>query len=127
MTKDGILYVSPAQQKIMDAYLKNHDGDYIRMEYSQPVKGRSSNQNKYYWGVIMTMIAAETGHTTEEIHEYCKAKFLPRIFLKIGNEEQELTKSTTTLSTMDMEDYHERIRSFAATELNITIPLPNEC
>ncbi len=126
IARDGELWLSPAQKNVMQSYLVKHDGEYIKMEYSQPTKGRSNNQNRYMWGVIYTMIAAETGHTTEEIHEFMKSMFLPREFLKVGETIQQLTKSTTTLSTTDMETYLEHIRAFAASELNLVIPLPQE-
>lgn len=38
-------------------------------------KVRSSNANAYYWGVVISMIADETGHTPQEVHETCKMLF----------------------------------------------------
>lgn len=124
----GELMLSDAQKKVLNAYLKKNEGNRVRITFSKQEKGRSNNQNAYMWGVVLTMIAAETGHTTEEIHEYMKATFLPRHFIRLGNsnKEQQLTKSTTTLSTTDMEEYLEHIRAFAASELNMIIPLPHE-
>lgn len=122
----GAFILSPAQKKVIGAYLRKHEGQHVRVQFSQPTKTRSNPQNRYYWGVVLTMIAAETGHTTEEIHEYMKAKFLPRVFMKLGTEEQQLTKSTTTLSTFDFEEYLDHIRAFASTELGMHIPMPHE-
>src|SRR3990167_8436259 len=93
------LCMSPAQKKIIQMYITKHDGQQVRLTLSQPMKWRSLNQNAYMCGVVYTMIAAETGHTTEEIHEYMKAMFLPRHFIRIGNKEEQVVKSTTTLST----------------------------
>ena len=72
------------------------------------------------------MIAAETGHTTEEVHEFFKGLLLPRFFVCIGGREVETCKSTATLSTNDLEEYLEKVRAFAGTELGMSIPLPNE-
>lgn len=126
--ENGELMLSEAQDKTMADYLKRNEGNLVRVTFSKQEKGRSNRQNAYMWSVILTMIAAETGHTTEEIHEYMKTTFLPRHFIRLGNskKEQQITKSTTTLSTTDMENYLEHIRAFAATELNMTIPMPNE-
>lgn len=124
--RDGKPVLSPSQRKRLNAAFARREGDEVRIEISQRTKSRSNAQNRYMWGVVYEIIASETGHTTEEIHEFMKAKFLPRSFLVIGNDEQQLTKSTTTLSTFDMEEYLEKIRAFAATELGTKIPLPHE-
>jgi hypothetical protein len=126
LVKDGTLALSDGQRKTINAYFAKHEGQHVRMTLSQPTKGRSLNQNAYMWGVVYTMIAAETGHTTEEVHEFMKGMFLPRSFITIGKKTEQLIKSTTTLSTLDMEEYLEHVRAFAATELNMTIPLPHE-
>lgn len=126
--REGRPIFSPAQRKRIDAAFRRREGDDVRIEIRQRVKARSNNQNRYMWGVVYEIIASDTGHTPEEIHEYCKAKFLPRIFFapKKGIEELELTKSTTTLSTFDMEEYLERVRAWAGQELGLQIPMPNE-
>lgn len=125
---NGELTLSENQKKTMNAYLKKNEGKLVRITFSAPEKNRSLNQNAYMWGVIYTMIASETGHSTEEVHEFMKCMFLPRHFIRLGKskKEQQVVKSTTTLSTTEMEEYLERVRAFAAQELNMTIPLPNE-
>lgn len=90
------------------------------------LRGRSNNQNRYYWSVVLGLIAEETGHTTEELHEFLKSMFLPRTFIQVGKREREIVKSTTDLSTADMEGFLTRVRVFASQELNVFIPLPNE-
>lgn len=122
----GKLMLSPAQRKRIATYMQKHEGQDVRLTFSQPTKGRSTAQNRYYFGVVLEYIASETGHTVEEVHEYMKAMFLPRKFIAIGSKEVELTKSTTTLSTLDMEEYLEKVRVFAAQELGMKIPLPHE-
>jgi len=44
---------------------------------------------------------------------------------KYGNEHL-YVKSTTQLSTLEMENYLEEIRRFASIKLNLIVPLPNE-
>lgn len=125
--RDGKLDPSKAQKKVISAFVRRFEGKTVRVALSTPTKTRSTNQNSYYWGVVLTMIASETGHTTEEIHEFMKLKFLPREYVSLGGETIQLTKSTTVLSTFGMEEYLEQVRIFAALHLNILIPLPNEC
>lgn len=88
-------------------------------------KIRSDRQNRYLWGIVYQILADETGHSTEEIHAFCR-RFLPRVFVTVGSVEEEVEKSTTSLTTSEFEDYTLRVRVFAAQELQCQIPLPNE-
>jgi len=85
---------------------------------------KRGNQNGYYWAVVVADIAAHTGHTPEEIHIELRAMFNPEPSLLSPN----ITKpgSTQKLTTIEFEEYLERIRAWAATELELSIPLPNE-
>jgi hypothetical protein len=123
---DGKLDLSPTQRKIIASAISKREGQDVRLTISQRVKQRSNNQNRYMWSVVYEALAAETGHTTEEIHEFMKSMYLPRSFIQLGKTTQQLTKSTTTLSTYDMEVFLEQVRAFAASELGVVIPLPNE-
>lgn len=124
--KDGKLIFSDTQRKIVDARLKRAEGKDVRLSISEQTKARSTSQNRYMWGVVYEMIAEETGYTTEEIHEFMKNYCLPRQFMTVGDTDQILTKSTTTLSTEEMEKYLSDVRVFAAQHLSLIIPLPNE-
>lgn len=86
---------------------------------------RSLNQNRYYWGVIIEMISDETGHTPDEIHAFVKGMFLKK-WITFKEKEIEITRSTTELDKAEFEDYAEKVRRWATTELNMNIPLPNE-
>ena len=95
------------------------DGNYeliIRKEK----KSRSNNQNRYLWGVVYKIIANETGHTEEEVHEHMKWRFLRK------HGRLETVKSTSDLNTKEFEEYTENIRRFGATDLSLQIPVPNE-
>ena len=90
---------------------------------------RSNPENRYYWGVIVSILSDELGYSTWEMHEILKAKFLRHIaFVKTkdGVEEVEISGSTAHLSTSEFEKYLENIRIWASSDLEISIPLPNE-
>jgi hypothetical protein len=124
--KEGKLALSDAQKKTIAVFLHRNEGNHVRLTFSKPGKPRSNNQNKFLWGVMYAMIAEETGNTTEDIHAFCRASFLPKSFITLGGQEREVEKSTTDLSTDEMSAYQDRIRAFAAQELNLVIPLPNQ-
>src|SRR5690348_222237 len=82
---------------------------------------RSHSQNRFLWGVVYRAIAEETGHSTEEVHEYCKNQFLPKMFVVINNVEIESRKSTTQLTTAEFSEFLDRCTSLAG-ELGIVLP-----
>ena len=50
------------------------DGDYYLSLHKDHPK-RSLKENRYYWGVVLSMIAEHTGMEIEEAHEFCKLTF----------------------------------------------------
>lgn len=105
--------------------LRNHlskckDGRYIMtIEKDHPT--RSGQENKFYWGVILKIIGDELGYTPEECHAIFGERFLS--YEKNG---RQFVKTTTKLKTVEFEEYLEKIRRFAAMDLNIYLPVPNE-
>ncbi len=83
---------------------------------------RSKNQNAYYWGVCIKLIAEHTGAEPEEIHTALKFQFSPKKF--VGN--LVAPASSALLDTIDFEAYLDKVRRWAMEELNIYVPLPNE-
>lgn len=85
---------------------------------------RSERQNNYYWGVVVPLLAQETGYDAESMHEILKAKFLMQSY-SLKGEHIRAGRSTTTLDTVEFNEYTEDIRRWAA-EWGINIPQPNE-
>jgi hypothetical protein len=104
--------------------LLEHKGKYIRVQFSKLRKNRSAEQNRYYWGVVIRMIGEYCGYfTTEELqslHEEIKKKILPT------KGRFNIPESTAKMSTDDFSNYVEKVKIFAAKELNLYIPEPNE-
>lgn len=91
---------------------------------------RSDKQNRYYWGQILELLSERTGHTPDELHEYCKARFIPkRLAICDGNgvviDDRVVGGSTTKLNREEMADYCEDIRRWAAEDLSLVIPDPD--
>ena len=86
-----------------------------------PRKDRSNSQNRYMWGVVYELLSEAIGYTPNEIHDTMRMLFLQDNLRKIPT-----LRSTTELTTVEMENYLEQIRQWAAEELNCVIPLPNE-
>lgn len=105
--------------------LENHEGKDVYISITVPKSKRSDQQNRYYWGVVVKILSDELGYFSDEMHELLRIKFLKRE-LVLNEVIYTIGSSTTKLSTKEMEEYLEDIRRWAAIELNILIPLPNE-
>lgn len=82
---------------------------------------RSNQENRYYWGLMLKTISQDSGYTPEECHS-----IFGEMFLSYENNGRKFVKSTTKLKTVEFEEYLEKVRRFAATDLQIYLPLPNE-
>jgi len=89
---------------------------------------RSNDQNRYYWGVVISILSDHFGYDPEEMHEEMKLMFNP-IPSKI-DPSRTIGGSTTKLSTVeffsDEDSYVERICRWAATEHGIFVPPPEK-
>lgn len=115
-----------SKQKLFE-YLKTLNSVY-KIEIKKDKNKRSYSQNRYYHGIVVKLIAEDTGHFPDEMHEILKTMFLQydAIIEKTGVVVR-IAKSTTELNTAEFEEYLEKCRIFALTDLGIRIPLPNEC
>ena len=86
-------------------------------------KSRSGNQNRYAHGVVFPMIADCMGCEMEEAKDALKFEFL-RKPLDCG---KWTTRQTSSLTTMEFEDFLEKCRRMAVEMFNCYIPEPNEC
>lgn len=106
--------------------LKNLSGRHI-IQFEKARQQRSMPQNKYYWGVVVPILASEFGYYKDEMHELLRRKFLSYTRVSPHTGEEELfAKSTTKLNTQEMEVYLESIRTWALSEFSVYLPLPNE-
>ena len=102
-------------------YLHTLEGKSVDVVIRIPKKDRSNEQNRYMWGVVYELLSETTGYTPNEIHDAMRMLFLQDNLRKIPT-----LRSTTELSTIEMEDYLEKIRQWAAQELSCVIPNPNQ-
>jgi hypothetical protein len=105
--------------------LKNLKGSFaISLKKNKPT--RSHAQSRYYWGVVLAYLSEETGFTKDEAHQLMQRMFLKYVKDVPDKKPQQFVRSTTSLTTVEMNEYIEQIRTFAITELGIYIPDPNE-
>jgi predicted phage tail protein len=127
--QNGILATN---RKYIADVIKTFDGANIIITIEKRKKKRSNNQNSYYWSVIIPCM--QDGFTNvfgeyfsiQECHEALKGRFLYKELINEENGEViRMPKSTTELTTIEMELYHDQIRLFGTEFLGINIPLPD--
>ena len=115
------------------------EGKAVTVTIERKRKHRSSEQNRYYWGVVIPCIVyglIEVGNALQQgneehavmVHEYLKNKFLSN-GQEVHTAEGEVLKmasTTTTLSTTEMMEYVDRCAQWAAEMLGVVIPAPGE-
>lgn len=86
---------------------------------------RSIPQNRTYW-MWINCISDETGNDQDALHELFKEKFLGMEVIDVLGEWIGRPKSTAKLSTVDFSAYMEKVQAWAASEMAIRLPNPED-
>jgi len=123
--KAGKPNFSQEQRTAMEVELEKLEGKtvYITITHTRPP--RSLMQNAYYHGIVVQMIADETGETPKKVHADLKDEFLPEFWVKEEGRELKLAKSTARLNTKEFKEYIDRIVAWASAFHGIVIPDPD--
>lgn len=106
------------------ALVEKLEGKPIQITLERMRVKRSNNQNRWYWGCIVKLLAEHCGYETDEMHEALKAKFLrDRENEEVGGLPK--IRSSASLDTVQFSDYCERCRQLGA-EMGVIIPAPDE-
>lgn len=130
VTADGIKIYR--DKEMCETIIRNFAGMDIQITVEKKKRGRSLEQNKYYWCVIVPLICAglqDAGYRIgkEGTHEFLKATF-HRVELVNENTGEVLPSvgSTAKMSTVEMMEYFAKITEWAVEFLGVEIPAPNE-
>ena len=113
--------VFDSRGKLM-AYLSGYkDGTRIEATFKQYRRQRTNPQNKYYWGVVVPILANHFGYTKDEMHDALRWQFLRK-----QDKEPPTVRSTAELTTVEFNAYIDEIVIWAATEFQVVVPDPGE-
>lgn len=85
---------------------KFRDGEIVTLEIHSRKPKRTAQQNRYYWGVYLPIIAKETGENDlDALHELFKGKFLSEGIIEVLGEKVRKKKSTTDLGVGEFCQY----------------------
>ena len=117
---------------IKDA-IQTFEGKQIIIKIEKAKKKRSTQQNRFYYGVIIPIVQnclKEAGHvmTNESTHNLIKLKFLKETLFvnETTGEVIERIKSTTELSTSQFMDLLAEINNFTFEYFGVNLPSPND-
>ena len=121
VTDGGQLKVS--DREALSRYLTTLAGRDVDVVVKRHRKDRTSPQNRYYYGVVVAVLADHLGYERDELHEAVAQKFLS---LTGPDDPLQRRRSTADLTTAEMTDYIEQVRRFASSEFGCYIPDANE-
>lgn len=121
VVKNQRLLFPPRGLEMYRKHLSALEGKEIEITIDKRKKSRSNQQNRYYFGVCIQIIADELGYEPIDIHYE-----LRRLFLSSPGEKLQIPRSTTSLSTVEHNEFIEKVKRWSSEELNIYIPDPEE-
>jgi len=88
---------------------------------------RRGRANRYYRGVVLRLIAEESGHSADDLHEYFKLRHNSKTVADPATgEELKLAVSTAKLTIQAFSDYLNAVMLDGAEMLGIVFPEPRE-
>lgn len=116
----------PQDKRAVMAYLdKLPEGKTYNVTIVRHRERRTMDQNRLLW-LWVNCISDETGQDKDDLHEYFKQKFLGFDTKTLWGVQVFKSVSTASLDTLQFTQYLERIRAFAAAELGIELPDPQD-
>jgi hypothetical protein len=85
---------------------------------------RSIPQNDLMW-MWFECIERETGTPKDDIYMYYCKRFLCKV-IEVGGHQEKIYNTTSKLTKDEMTEFLNKVQADAATELGITLPLPED-
>lgn len=130
IVKDGNLAVN---RSLIAKTIKFFEGEEITITIEKKFRKRSSNQNAFYWGVLIPIISEllqdATGNffSSEETHDVLKSNCnYKELISETTGEITKIPISTTELTTLEWLEYIEKVEHFVFDYFSVTLPKPNE-
>lgn len=99
------------------------NGRYI-ISVKRASERRTIAQNDLMWSWF-SCIEEETGTAKNDVYMYYCKKFLCKV-ISVGERMEKICQTSSMLNTAQMADFLKKIQADAATELGITLPIPED-
>ncbi|MGA9651927.1 hypothetical protein [Pedobacter sp.] len=111
---------NPLEKQALHAIFKDLKGKQV-IKIKKYSAGRSLQQNRYYWGCVLTYISEFTGHDPAYLHEVYKFRHIPHVkFI------DEYALSTADMTKEEITDYIDLVKMDAKIRLGLVIPESDE-
>lgn len=111
------------QPSAFRAYVSRLKGKRVEVIVRRYLEQRTSEANRYYWGIVVPILAEELGYEKQEAHEVLAMRFLRIEDCPITGAPRR--KRTPDTDTKEFSDYTDSCIRLAA-ELGIHIPSADE-
>lgn len=110
---------------LLMGHLRRYAGTMLEIRIRPHKKQRSTDQNAYWWAVPIAILAEHCGYEPEQMHYVLLGEWRGYID---GPQGQKVPRcaSSSKLTTAEFTDLIEWVQRWAATELDVQIPAPNE-
>jgi hypothetical protein len=121
-----LIFDNPEAFSVAKAQL---EGKRVEVTIEKETLKRTSQQNRYLWGVVYPLITkaisdyANDKFEAEQIHDMMKAKFASKHLDK----DLIVTEQTSKMDTVRFTEYIEDIRRWSSAFLGLNIPDANSC
>lgn len=122
--ESGVLRIPQNLRRQMGRALKAWPDCAIEIELRPHEDTRSLRAHRYYFGVVLKMMAEESGHAVLDLHEWAKLEFNSKVIADpITGEEKRIAQTTTKLTVEAFSAYLEQVMAGGAG-LGIVFPEP---
>lgn len=126
-TEAGELRIAANVKGQMTAAVKGWPDGPVDIEIRAFEETRRGRANRYYWGVVLKLIAIESGYTVDDLHELFKVRHNSKLVTDpVTGEETRIGQTTATLPIQAFSDYLERVMLDGAEVYGMTFPEPRE-
>lgn len=109
---------------VVGDYLQGLDGQIVEVVIRKPRSQRSSDANRYYFGVVVNLLAETFGYEKQEMHEVLAMHFLRMADCPVTGAPRR--KRTPQCDTKEFSEYVDACIRLGA-EHGVSIPMPNDC
>ena len=122
----GKLIFNPGYQQLWDIHMARFRGREIELTAGPKTRPNSRKQQKYYFAVVVKMIAYEIGEGIDRTEEILDDMFWSEeVDVRGQTARIRVSKKTGNMSTVEFEERVQRVRDWALDFLNLIIPLPD--
>jgi hypothetical protein len=124
ISKGGKITLDPGHLEAYNAAVRRLEGQKIEVTICKRQKANTRSEQKYFYAVIVKMIADEIGESETRAFEIIQAQFFE--YEDANGRKYIRSTALGEWTTVEWESRMQDIRQWAQDYLNLTIPTPNE-